>query len=178
MMQIEDILLRPITLEATQNIIQWRNSDFVRKHFVYQKEFTKESHEEWMNTMVSPGKVAQFIIHAVPMGKDIGSVFLRDIDPIHQKAEFGIFVGDPAARGKGFGTMAAKGIIQFGFEKLQLHKIFLRVFAENPAAIASYQKAGFIIEGHMVDDVCIDGEFKDMIFMGILNPRGKQEVKR
>ncbi len=169
------IILREISLKDTENIVKWRNQENVRKHFVYQELFTKESHEEWMKTMVSTGKVAQFIIHSTKENQDVGSVFLRDICPIHQKAEFGIFIGEDVARGKGYGTVAAKCILQFGFQTLNLHKIFLRVFANNQQAIASYKKAGFKVEGTMKDDVFINGSFHDMVFMGILQNEQQEE---
>ena len=42
----EKVYLRPITLEDTDNIIRWRNSENVRPYFIYQKPFTREGHLE------------------------------------------------------------------------------------------------------------------------------------
>ena len=50
------------------------------------------------------------------------------------------------------------------------HKIFLRAFADNQAAIRSYEKAGFVQEGYFKDEVRIDGRFRDLVFMAVLNP--------
>ena len=166
-MELDEVILRPITLKDTDNIVRWRNKESVRNHFVYQEPFTKSSHEKWMKEMVETGRVSQFIIHTKRRNQDIGSVFLRDICPIHQKAEFGIFIGEDSARGKGYGTLAAKKILQFGFQELKLHKIFLRVFADNEPAIASYKKNGFVVEGLMKDDVMVNGAFRNMAFMGV-----------
>ena len=44
----KQIYLRPITMEDTDRIVSWRNQDRVRHNFIYQKLFTKESHENWM----------------------------------------------------------------------------------------------------------------------------------
>lgn len=175
MMVQDEIRLRPISLEDTEKIIKWRNKDEVRSHFVYQELFTKATHEKWMDTMVNTGKVAQFIIQINKTGEDIGSVFLRDICPIHQKAEFGIFIGETGTQGKGYGTMAAKAICRYGFEQLKLHKIFLRVFADNHRAIASYKKVGFEVEGMMKDDVLINKTFRDMVFMAMFSNTSLEE---
>lgn len=169
MIEYDNIVLRPITLSDTEKIVTWRNKKEVQEHFVYQRLFTKESHEHWMKTMVKTQKVAQFMIIVKDTRQEIGSVYLRDIDRENQKAEFGIFIGETVSQGKGYGTMAAKAILQFGFEQLGLHKIFLRVFADNRRAIASYIKVGFVQEGHMKDDVLINGTFKDMIFMAVFS---------
>ena len=162
------IYLRLMTYDDTEKIVEWRNSDSVRKRFIYQGLFTKESHENWIRTMVETGKVVQMIICEMDTDKAVGSVYVRDIDRTHHKAEYGIFIGEEAARGRGYGSAAAKLMVQFCFEELELHRLFLRVYAENERAIRSYENAGFIKEAHLRDDVYIDGEYKDIVLMGIL----------
>ena len=99
----------------------------------------------------------------------LGSVYIRDIDHTHHKGEYGIFIGEEAARGRGIGTEAAKLMIQYGFEELGLHRIYLRVLSSNKQAIRSYEKAGFEQEGCLKDDVCINGKFVDIVWMAIVN---------
>lgn len=162
------IYLRLMTYEDTEKIVEWRNSDSVRKRFIYQGLFTKESHENWIRTMVETGKVVQMIICEIGTDRAVGSVYVRDIDNIHHKAEYGIFIGEKEARGKGYGTAATKLMVRYCFEELRLHRLFLRVYAENERAIRSYEKAGFVKEAHLREDVYIDGEYKDIVLMGIL----------
>ena len=164
----EKIRLRLMNTDDTEQIVRWRNNPRVRNNFIYQKPFTKEGHENWVRTMVDTGKVVQFIIEDLDDGQPVGSVYFRDIDMDHAKAEYGIFIGEDSAVGKGFGSEAARLAVAYGFEELRLHKIFLRVFADNAGAIRSYEKAGFVKEGHFKDDVCIDGRFKDLVFMAII----------
>ncbi|MBQ9563998.1 MAG: GNAT family N-acetyltransferase, partial [Synergistaceae bacterium] len=119
-------------------------------------------------TMIETGKAIQFII--LVDQRAIGSVYFRDIDNEHRKAEYGIFIGENNAINYGYGTAACKLACQYGFEKMKWHKIFLRVFASNQRAIRSYQKAGFIQEAILHDDVYVQGEFRDIILMGLINP--------
>lgn len=163
------IYLRQMTIEDTDNIVSWRNSDAVRKNFIYQALFTRESHENWITNMVETGKVVQMIICETGTHKPVGSVYIRDIDSTHHKAEYGIFIGEDCARGKGYGTAAAKLMIRYCFEELKLHRLFLRVYAENMQAIRSYEKAGFVKEAYLRDDVYVDGCYRDIILMGIIN---------
>ena len=51
----ERIALRPMEERDTADIIRWRNTDFVRKNFIYQKPFTVESHHHWIDTIVKTG---------------------------------------------------------------------------------------------------------------------------
>lgn len=165
------IYLRFMTHEDTEQIVAWRNSDSVRGNFIYQALFTKESHENWIRTMIDTGKVVQMMICESGTGRAVGSVYIRDIDPVHHKAEYGIFIGEDDARGKGYGTAAAKLMIRYSFEELELHRLFLRVYAENEQAIRSYEKAGFVKEAYLHDDVFVNGRYRDIVLMGILNTR-------
>lgn len=172
------IYLRKMEYSDTENIVKWRNSDFVREHFIYQELFTKESHENWIKNMVDTGKVDQLIIciKGVEGADDVpvGSVYIRDIDRTHNKAEYGIFIGEESARGKGIGSMTAALMIEYCFKQLKLHRLFLRVFADNVQAIRSYEKAGFTKEAYLKDDVRIQGEYRDIVLMGILNQEDKK----
>ncbi len=167
------IYLRRMEYADTDLIIKWRNSDSVRNNFIYQELFTRESHENWIRTMIETGKVEQFIICIKEENKEdvpVGSVYIRDIDRQHHKAEYGIFIGEEAARGKGVGSAAAAMMIEYCFKQLKLHRLFLRVFADNGQAIRSYEKAGFVKEAYLKDDVCIQGIYRDIVLMGIINP--------
>ncbi len=174
----DNIFLRKMEYSDTDNIVKWRNSDFVREHFIYQALFTRESHENWIRTMVETGKVDQLIIclkdERTPGGIPVGSVYVRDIDRNHNKAEYGIFIGEESARGRGIGSQAATLMIRYCFEQLKLHRLFLRVFADNEQAIRSYEKAGFVKEAYLKDDVKIQDKYRDIVLMGIINPEDKK----
>lgn len=173
-LQSNDIYLRPMTKEDTDLIVKWRNEDFVRRNFIYQKPFTRQGHLHWIETMVNTGKVVQFII-CLKEGKPIGSVYLRDIDREHHKAEYGIFIGEKEALGKGYGTQAAELMKQYAFQVLGLHKLMLRVLAGNDRAKRSYEKAGFVKEACLKEDVYLENGYRDVILMACFYP-GKEEI--
>lgn len=162
------ILLRPMVEEDTDRIVAWRNRDFVRENFIYRGAFTREGHQIWIETMIRTGKVIQFMI-CPEGGEPVGSVYLRDIDNTHHKAEYGIFIGEKEALGKGFGTEAARLTISYAFEELGLHKVMLRVLADNERAKKSYEKAGFVQEGYLKDEVFLENQYKDVLLMAIIN---------
>lgn len=172
-----DIYLQPITIDDTDNIVRWRNKESVRQYFIYQEEFTREGHLKWMETKVQTGEVAQFMIVEKATDRAVGSVFLRDIDRAHRKAEYGIFIGEDDARGKGYGSMAAELMLDYAFHELKLHRVYLRAFADNERAIASYQKAGFQIEGLLVDDVYVRDTFRNIVWMAAINPDDTYEKR-
>lgn len=164
------IYLRPIREEDTDNIVKWRNNNEVRKFFIYQGTFTREGHLSWYENRVKTGEVVQFIIVEKETEASLGSVFFRDIDRVNNKAEYGIFIGENNARGKGYGTIATKLALDYAFNVEHIHRIFLRVLADNDRAINSYCKAGFVQEGILNDDVRINGIYRSIVWMAAINP--------
>lgn len=162
------IYLRLMTGEDTDLIVAWRNSDSVRERFIYRGLFTREGHEAWIENMIKPGKVVQLIICDYETDRPLGSVYIRDIDREHNKAEYGIFIGEEAARGRGVGTAAARLMLRYCFEEEGLNRVYLRAFSDNVQAIRSYEKAGFVREAYLKEDVCIDGCYRDIVLMAIL----------
>ena len=53
---------------------------------------------------------------------------------------------------------------------MHLHRIELEVFAFNPRAQRSYEKAGFTVEGVRRDALWWDGAFHNAVIMSILQP--------
>ena len=176
-----DILLREMESVDTPDIVRWRNSDAVRKNFIDQNLFTEESHERWLNNVVKTGRAKQFVIcirkdENASSGEEyipVGSVYFRDIDHVHNKAEYGIFIGEDFARGKHVGSRVAGMMIKYAFEKMNLHRVFLRVYADNFAAIKSYENAGFKKEALLHDDVFVNGKYRDIVLMAAINTDGE-----
>lgn len=162
------VRLRPIMVEDTGLIVEWRNNPRVRKNFIFREKFTPEMHMNWMETKVASGKVIQYIIEEKDTCRPIGSVYFSDVNYVYRSAEYGIFIGEDEATGKGYGSETIKLFTSYGFKKLNFHRISLRVLEENQIAYKSYISAGFKKEGVFTDMVLLDGKFKNVVFMAII----------
>ena len=100
----------------------------------------------------------------------VGEAVLNCIDWGQRSANFRIMLAGPAFYGRGIGTSATRLLLAHGFSALHLHRIELEVFAFNPRAQRSYQKAGFTVEGVRRDALWWDGAFHDAVIMSILQP--------
>lgn len=160
--------LRLMTVDDTEKIVAWRNKDFVRKNFIYQELFTEEGHRNWIKNQVEPGHVVQFVI-CLSDGREIGSIYFRDIDREKGTAEYGIFIGEEDALGRGYGTEAAKEALAYAFTELKLQKIFLRFLADNIGAQKSYEHAGFRLTDRQESVLTQQGE-REVHFMEIDYP--------
>ena len=138
-----EVTIRPITYDDTEDIIRWRNSDFVRSRFIDQRLFTKESHEYWLKNFVETGKVAQFII--LLDKKSVGSVYLKDINREEKSAEYGIFIGDENAIGIGVGTKSARLILEYAFNELKLEKVYLRAYQQASSNCHRTDRGGCLV---------------------------------
>lgn len=71
--------------------------------------------------------------------------FIGNIEFMNRKgdeAEWGI-VMTHKMQNKGYGTEALKRSVEYGFGELELRRIYLTVYADNPRAIHVYEKCGF-----------------------------------
>lgn len=173
----ENVYLRSITdsKEDTENIIRWRNSETVRPYFIYQKPFTEEGHKHWLEKEIFSGKGFQFIVCRKADDKPIGCTYLRDYDKHSRKAEYGVFIGEPEEKGKGIGKEILNLTLQFAFGELHLHKVFARAFADNMPSVMSFLKCGFDKEAHLRDEEFVNGEYRDIVLLGKINP---DEIKK
>ncbi|MBB4826308.1 RimJ/RimL family protein N-acetyltransferase [Sporosarcina luteola] len=73
--------------------------------------------------------------------------------------------------GRGYGTEAAKAIIDFAFQEKTLNKVFARYFKTNPASGRIMEKIGMEREGVLKDHVIKDGKYEDLIHFGMINPQ-------
>lgn len=168
------VYLRLMDALDTDKIIAWRNKPRVRDNFIYRKPFTREGHLNWIHTQIEPGYVVQFMICETASDRAVGSVYFRDIDREKGCAEYGIFIGEEDALGKGYATEAAKIALSYAFEELALDLIFLRVFADNTGARKSYEKAGFrLIEGKR-EEIDTGEGIREMVFYRIEKSMEKQ----
>ncbi len=170
-----DIYLRVMEDSDTDLIVAWRNCDRVRHNFIYQELFTAQGHRNWIRTQIVPGHVVQFVICEKENDRAVGSVYFRDIDYDNRCAEYGIFIGEDDAVGKGYGTKAAKLALAYAFDTLQLREVFLRVFADNVSARKSYENAGFQLIPDRQDVAETMSGSRKVIFMRCTKEMAKQD---
>ncbi|MGI5943105.1 MAG: GNAT family N-acetyltransferase [Pelotomaculaceae bacterium] len=166
---MSEVILRKIKASDTDNIVRWRNSDSVKRNLFTQSELTAEQHLGWLKSKVETGSCAQYIIVVSEnsTNTDIGTVFIKNIDRQSNKGEFGIFIGEADARGKGYAKLATIEILKIAFEKMMLNRVFLTVMADNISGIKVYEKAGFLCEGVLREDYLRGNTYVDVLVMGV-----------
>jgi ribosomal-protein-alanine N-acetyltransferase len=101
-------------------------------------------------------------------GQHIGNITLQQIDWIHRRAFLGYLIGDKAFAGKGIASEACLMILQYGFNKLNLERIWTTVALEHEASMRVAAKAGFQQEGQLRAHQLRNGKRRDMAVFGCL----------
>jgi ribosomal-protein-alanine N-acetyltransferase len=98
----------------------------------------------WIEQQNSPSvadEIANFAVRLLTTGQLIGCVGLRDIDVQLRQAELGFWIGVDWW-GHGYAREAARAVLRFGFETLDLNRISAHHMTRNPASGRVLQAIG------------------------------------
>jgi RimJ/RimL family protein N-acetyltransferase len=98
----------------------------------------------------------------------IGLLEFDGVDWSNRTTFVSIGIGEAEYRGRGYGADAMRVGLRFAFHELNLHRVCLTVFSYNAAAIALYERLGFVREGVYREHIERDGQRFDMILYGLL----------
>lgn len=131
--------------------------------------------ENWYNRLAGAEDGERWVIIVeCATGSAIGFAGLRDIDHRHGTAEYAITIGDPEARGQGYGTEATRRLLQYAFIDLGLRSVLLDVSEYNLAGRRAYARSGFREIGRRRECDPLGGLWWDTIYMEAT--RGKRET--
>ncbi len=171
------IRFRAVEKEDLPLFVIWLNDPEVRQGILIHSPVSQTEEDGWYEDMLKRpvDEHVMGIEVKLPAGEPgeerwnlIGSLAFDHIDWHVRAAEFGILIGDKSFWNQGYGTEAVCLLALHGFNTLNLNRIFLHVFENNPRAIRAYEKAGFTIEGRERQAEYMDGKFIDILRMSLL----------
>jgi ribosomal-protein-alanine N-acetyltransferase len=107
-----------------------------------------------------------FAVSLFPGRELCGGVGLH-LAEAHKHAEIGYWIGVPFW-GKGFATEAARAVVEFGFQKLRLRRIYAHHHAGNIGSQRVLEKIGMRHEGRSRQHIVKWGRFVDLENYGLL----------
>ncbi len=145
----------------------WANDSDLGRLVDRVKPISEIEHEAWFVHLHENLHQVYFAVEN--QGSHIGNIWLYDIDWRHRKAELRVLLGQQ--QGQGFGTQAIDLLCNYGFEKLNLHRIYAYVLAINPRARRAFEKVGFELEGILKQDRWATDHYTDVFVLGRLRER-------
>lgn len=164
------IFLRGLEKEDLRgNMFNWANDQEVTYYmYLGLKPNSAEVMEKEYDDLMASDKDVAFAMIDKKSKSHIGNAGLYTINWLYRSAEYRVIIGEKSYWNKGYGSEVARLVLDYGFNKLNLNKIWLGVNAENKGAVASYKKSGFKEEGVLRDEIYRNGRYYDAIRMSIL----------
>jgi RimJ/RimL family protein N-acetyltransferase len=174
------VYLRPLErADLNERYLSWLNDPEVTKYLETGTfPTTMQDLERFYTDVTSSKQQVIFAIADAKSDEHIGNVKLGPIHWVHRSATFGILIGDKKSWGRGIGLEATRLAVEYGFERLNLRRIDLGVYADHDSALRCYEQAGFKIEGRMREALFRQGEYKDRVWMGLLRSEYKPEAAK
>ncbi|MFS0687938.1 GNAT family protein [Sporosarcina sp. 179-K 8C2 HS] len=165
----ERVRLRKMAIEDVSSYHKWRNDIEVMQFTSLSLDvFTYADTENFVKIITGSHNSKGYMIEEISTDKPIGVTSLINIDYGNRNAECIIDIGEKDYWNKGFGREAFQLLLDFAFDELNLHKVYLRVFSYNERAIKLYQKLGFSEDGRLTEQLYRNGSWHDVILMGLL----------
>lgn len=158
--------IRLLTKEDLPQRVVWMNNPAVYKTMHFTPPISLEKTLEWHSKNLNNASRCD-VAFEDDKGDLVAMGGLTAIDYSVRKAEFYIFV-NPARQREGIGSKATYLLCKYGFEVLQLHKIYLFTNATNPGARKTYEKIGFTLEGIHRSEMINNEAYEDRLYYGLL----------
>jgi RimJ/RimL family protein N-acetyltransferase len=170
------IRLRALEKSDLPAAVAWLNDPEVTENLLRDTPLSMDVEEKWYQDMLQ--RPAEEHVLAIEWMVDndwqfIGTTGLHHVDWKNRIGEFGIMIGDKNQWGKGLGYDATVLMLRFAFHYLNLNKVFLYAIETNTRGIRVYEKAGFIHEGRLRQDIHKNGRYLDVFVMSVLRDEWK-----
>jgi diamine N-acetyltransferase len=166
----EKVRLRPIERDDLPRYVEWFGDPEVRRHLLVWLPFSLAQEERWFESLQGRLERQEEVLLAIDTigGLHIGNVGLHAIDWKNRNAELGIIIGEKSYWGQGYGTDAVRMMLNLAFREMNLHRVFLRVDADNTRGIRCYKKVGFQHEGTLREVGFRESQYLNQHMMSIL----------
>jgi ribosomal-protein-alanine N-acetyltransferase len=162
--------LRPVT-EADTDALYALHSDAHVLRYWDSPPWTDRARADRFITacrqLAEEGTGARPAVERASDGAFLGWCGLVGWDPDHRSARLG-FVLAEAAWGHGYATEAARALLQWGFDSLDLNRVQAEADTRNVASGHVLQKLGFRHEGTLREDCVVNGDVSDSWVFGLL----------
>ncbi len=164
------IALGPVRRDLVPTYQRWVN-DFgtARTLALPPGPMSEDAETDWFERVARQGSSdVSFTIYDRESWRPVGITGLHQIDFRNRTASFGLLIGEPDARGRGFGTEATRLMLDYGFVALGLNNVMLSVYEFNLAARRAYEKAGYREIGRRRQARWMGGRLWDEVLMDCL----------
>jgi RimJ/RimL family protein N-acetyltransferase len=173
MIKTERLILRPFERQDLDEVLSYYSLPDVQRYLEWKVRDDGEAKAalEGMRKqtrLTRPGDVLTFAIVRKADGKVIGHVSIKWTDATAGQGELRFAIG-PEFRRKGYGGEAVKAMVDYGFHKHKLHRIFARTAGGNDGAASLLKHLGMRLEAHYREHALFQGEWDEELHFAVLD---------
>src|SRR5437764_961063 len=126
----EHTILRAFEREDAERCYRWMNDPNIVRTLKTRYPIAFQNEAEWLERAMRASPVERhFAVERRDDRTHIGNASIHDIDWVSRSGWFGLFIGEPSAWNRGFGSDAIATLVRFAFEEMNLRKLRINVFA-------------------------------------------------
>lgn len=164
------IILRALEPSDLDRCYKWMNDPSIVRTLKARYPMPFQGEAEWLERAVRGGeRERHFAIETSDRREHIGNASIHDIDWVSRTARFGLFVGEPAAWNRGFGSDAMRSLVRFAFDEMNLRKLRIHVFDYNERAKHVLDSLGFQVEGKLAREFYREGKYHDLVIYSVFS---------
>jgi RimJ/RimL family protein N-acetyltransferase len=162
--------LRSIEKSDLPQLLEWRNKPEYRRYFREYREINAESQNRWFESKVlNDASTRMFAIEDLSNKNLLGACGLCYIDWINRNADFSIYIGaqDLYVDDK-FAIDASLIMIKYGFEELNLHRLWAEIYDIDKPKQKMFDQLGFKLDGIHRQTHWMEGKWCNSLFYSFL----------
>lgn len=161
---LEKANLKLITEPDLELVLNWRNQEFIRRVMYTSRRISADEHVSWFRRLQDNPSSRSLLFYFE--GQPYGVVNINRINPYNLTCDWGFYIGEQSAP-KGLGTVLGYKALEYIFEQLQMRKVCAEVLEYNEISIRFHKKLGFVEEGSLREQVLKDGQYLDVMLLGM-----------
>jgi len=166
------IELRDLQDDDSDRLFAWRREPEVDRWMSGPHPESAALHALWFEKLRADTDRCGWIIGSA--GEPVGFLLLAGLSGRHRRAEWGWYIGEAKARGRGAGRAAQALGLDRAFLEHDVDKVWSEVLADNEVALRAQAAAGFRREGYLRRHVVKNGRAHDIVVLGVLKEEWAQ----
>lgn len=160
--------LRAIEFEDSNMIVEMFNDPEIEKNVIgWAYPVSYYSHTHWFEGHYNECNL-RFVVQTIIDRKPVGMASLTDVDWKNRRAVAGIKLSSKEERRKGYGTDIFMALMRYAFDELGFERLDSYFIIDNEASKRLHSRCGLKTEGIKRNYIYKNGQFKDVVFCGIL----------
>ena len=167
----KSVRLVPLSAKHTDAYFAAALDEEIRRLTGTHRHLTYAQAKEWCESRAGHTDRLDLAITATEDGRFLGELSIYAVSPENESAGYRIALSSIEFTGQGLGREATQLVLEYAFERIGLHRIWLYVYAFNMRAITVYRSCGFSVEGRLRDSLQWEGRRHDALLMAVLRDR-------